>query len=250
MQPHAFFCPKRYRRARLEQYTMQPAARTKLPEYIMMPVQDSEEAPGVSCEPIIDLVEEDSVPAPVGLPALAVNKVCSANTVLSRMDFQTIYLFQRSLAQWTTAAAEDIMDWKRGYISIHLASEEEDLLNLSFPEAPNAKMVQPMQAHSIQAETAKPSRPPMMKEIANAAIALEVPLPDKTRPRKPTRQPLRLDMNKATLFRARSHMPMTQQEVAKILADPRSMPDSDDEEDLDEWKVNSSLDSNQGPPEV
>lgn len=32
-------------------------------------------------------------------------------------------------------------------------------------------------------------------------------------------------------------MPLTQQEIDKILADPRSMPDSDDEEDLDEWKV-------------
>lgn len=36
-------------------------------------------------------------------------------------------------------------------------------------------------------------------------------------------------------------MPMTEREVQSILNDPTTLPDSDDEEDLDEWKVASAL---------
>lgn len=38
-------------------------------------------------------------------------------------------------------------------------------------------------------------------------------------------------------FHARSHVRMTDAEVAQILQDPASLPDSDDEEDQQAWKV-------------
>lgn len=58
----------------MEQYSMPPAARMKLPHYITMPVQDTEEPPGFSSIPIVDLIEEDSILAsesisPAGTPA-------------------------------------------------------------------------------------------------------------------------------------------------------------------------------------
>ena len=134
---------------------------------------------------------------------------------------------------------------KKGCCVPPSASEEEELASAAGFWSPDIDVLNCMtkQAHGTQEEAVKPSRSPMLKKIAAATIAMEVPLPDKTRPRKAARQPVKLDLNKPTLFRARSHMPMTQQEIAKILADPRSMPDSDDEEDLDEWKVVSFLKS-------
>ena len=38
-------------------------------------------------------------------------------------------------------------------------------------------------------------------------------------------------------FHARTHLPMLDEEVEAILQDPRSIPDSDDEDDLVLWKV-------------
>lgn len=38
-------------------------------------------------------------------------------------------------------------------------------------------------------------------------------------------------------YHARTCVRMTRAEVAKILADPRAAPDSDDDEDPEEWKV-------------
>ena len=38
-------------------------------------------------------------------------------------------------------------------------------------------------------------------------------------------------------YHARGHMPMQDEEVKTLLADPWALPDSDDEEDLSEWKV-------------
>lgn len=52
---------------------------------------------------------------------------------------------------------------------------------------------------------------------------------------RPAKQPIK--PKPGTIFHAKDHMPMTEAEVAQIFADPRSLPDSDDEEDLDEWKV-------------
>ena len=40
-----------------------------------------------------------------------------------------------------------------------------------------------------------------------------------------------------TFYHARAHMPMQDEEVKTLLADPWALPDSDDEEDLSEWKV-------------
>ena len=46
------------------------------------------------------------------------------------------------------------------------------------------------------------------------------------------------ELLKGTMFfHAKTHLPMTKTEVEMILADPKSVPDSDDEEDLDAWKV-------------
>lgn len=94
-----------------------------------------------------------------------------------------------------------------------------------------------MQSSCLQAPVARPSRSPMPREVAIATASTEEPLLEKTRSRKVAQRTGKPDLNTTALYRARSHMPLTQQEIDKILADPRSMPDSDDEEDLDEWKV-------------
>ena len=39
----------------------------------------------------------------------------------------------------------------------------------------------------------------------------------------------------------RSHVRMTDAEVAKIIEDPASVPDSDDEEDNQAWKVGTCM---------
>ena len=38
-------------------------------------------------------------------------------------------------------------------------------------------------------------------------------------------------------YHARTAVQMKQQELAAIMADPKAAPDSDDEEDIEEWKV-------------
>lgn len=58
---------------------------------------------------------------------------------------------------------------------------------------------------------------------------------DRQRKQRVRRKPLK--PKPGTMFRAKTHMPMTEREVQRIFEDPKSVPDSDDEEDLDEWKV-------------
>ena len=48
-------------------------------------------------------------------------------------------------------------------------------------------------------------------------------------------------MKSTSFFHARTHLPMKDAEVEQILKDPHSLPDSDDEEALDVWRVRSSL---------
>jgi hypothetical protein len=52
---------------------------------------------------------------------------------------------------------------------------------------------------------------------------------------------LDIESNWARFYHARTGIQMTRAEVEAILADPRSAPDSDDDEDPDDWKARSCL---------
>lgn len=78
-------------------------------------------------------------------------------------------------------------------------------------------------------------------QIASPRVAKTKP---KQKWREPPLGPPREVVAGMPFFHARTHMPMTKQEVKLILADPKSLPDSDDEEDVDKWKVTNFCSQN------
>ena len=80
---------------------------------------------------------------------------------------------------------------------------------------------------------------------AFGATALALPAPAKRGLRKPAAGAHKPVVDPAEYWRrfyhARTTVCMTKAEVDTILADPRGAPDSDDEEDIDEYKARASV---------